>query len=457
MAVTQDIDLALEAGIGVGGLPQVAFEAGLSAVGTALARLRDDATTGRLALLGLPAETGDLQVIRDAAAELKQGASDVVMLGTGGSSLGGQTLAQLADWNVPGAGRFAEGPRLHFMDNLDPLTFGQLLDRLPLETTRFVAISKSGGTGETLMQAIAVLSALDRAGLRDRAGTLMFGLSEPRRGADGRNGLRALLEPEGVRFLDHHLGVGGRYSALTNVGLLPAAILGLDIAAIRDGAGVALAPVLSGADTADVPAAVGAALSVAGTMEGRGIHVMMAYADRLERLTRWWVQLWAESIGKDGHGTQPVAAIGPVDQHSQLQLYLAGPNDKLFTVITADVAGTGPTLDAALAERAGEPGFAGRTIGDLVAAQGRATADTLAKNRRPVRRITLDRLDERTLGELTMHFMLETILAGYAIGIDPFDQPAVEEGKILAKRYLADSGSADSGSATGGASAGSRA
>ena len=439
MGLKQDIDLALERGIGVGGLPQVAFEAGLSAVGTALARLREDQATGRLALLGLPAETGDLASIRKAADELRRNATDIVMLGTGGSSLGGQMLAQLADWGVPGVGRLADGPRVHFMDNLDPMTFGRLLERLPLATTRFVAISKSGGTGETLMQTIATLSALERAGLRSRAGELFLGLSEPLKTPDGRNGLRALLEPEGVRFLEHHTGVGGRYSALTNVGLLPAAILGLDIAAIRAGAADALAPIEGEADVADVPAALGAALAVAAAMEGRGIHVMMAYADRLERLTRWWVQLWAESLGKERRGSQPVAAIGPVDQHSQLQLYLAGPNDKLFTVITTGVAGQGPALDADLSRRAGEPGFAGRTIGDLVAAQGRATADTLARNRRPVRRISIETLDERSLGELTMHLMLETILTGYAIGIDPFDQPAVEEGKILAKQYLAES------------------
>jgi glucose-6-phosphate isomerase len=241
-----------------------------------------------------------------------------------------------------------------------------------------------------------------------------------------------------VSFLEHHTGVGGRYSALTNVGLLPAAILGLDVAAIRAGAGARAPARPRGVAAAEVPAAAGAALAVAAALEGRGIHVMMAYADRLERLTRWWVQLWAESIGKDGRGSQPVAAIGPVDQHSQLQLYLAGPNDKLFTIITTAIAGTGPAIDRTLAERAGEPGFAGRTIGDLVAAQGRATADTLARNHRPVRRIAIETLDEGTMGELMMHLMLETILAGYAIGVDPFDQPAVEEGKVLAKQYLAE-------------------
>jgi glucose-6-phosphate isomerase len=288
------------------------------------------------------------------------------------------------------------------------------------------------------MQTIAVLSALDKAGLRRRAGELFFGISEPRR-KGGRNALRDLLEPEGVAFLDHHTGIGGRYSVLTNVGLLPAAVLGLDLAAIRAGAARAYEP-LSAGGAAEAPAAIGAALNLAFAMEGKAITVLMAYADRLERFTRWWVQLWAESLGKDGKGSQPVAAIGPVDQHSQQQLYLAGPKDKLFTILTVGAAGQGPAIDPELAKRAGEPGFADKRIGDLVAAQGRATADTLAKNGRPTRRMHVEKLDERAMGELLMHFMLETILTGYALGIDPFDQPAVEEGKVLAKKYLAEAG-----------------
>jgi glucose-6-phosphate isomerase len=438
MALQQSIELALATNIGEAGLPQTALDAALVGVGNAAKRLARDDAAGGLPLLRMPRTTDDLDGIREAAARLKDGATDVVFLGTGGSSLGGQTLAQLKDYAVPGTGRFAENPRVHFLDNLDPLTFGALLERLPLQTSRFVAISKSGGTGETLMQTIAVLSALDKAGLRRRAGELFFGISEPRR-KGGRNALRDLLEPEGVAFLDHHTGIGGRYSVLTNVGLLPAAVLGLDLAAIRAGAARAYEP-LSAGGAAEAPAAIGAALNLAFAMEGKAITVLMAYADRLERFTRWWVQLWAESLGKDGKGSQPVAAIGPVDQHSQQQLYLAGPKDKLFTILTVGAAGQGPAIDPELAKRAGEPGFAGRRIGDLVAAQGRATADTLAKNGRPTRRMHVEKLDERAMGELLMHFMLETILTGYALGIDPFDQPAVEEGKVLAKKYLAEAG-----------------
>lgn len=439
MAFTHAIDQALGRSIGGPGIPETAIEAALKLSETGMQRLREEEQSGRLPLLSLPHETEDLAAIEEAAAMLTgNGATDVVFLGTGGSSLGGQTLAQLADYAVPGAGRFADGVRVHFLDNLDPLTFERVLARLPLETTRFAAISKSGGTGETLMQTMAVLSALDGAGLRGRAGDVIVGLSEPRAPGGGKNALRDLLEPEGVRFLDHHTRIGGRYSVLTNVGLLPAAVLGLDIRAIRAGAAQAYDPIRDGLPASEIAVAQGAAIAIAAQLEGKAINVMMAYADRLERFTRWWVQLWAESLGKNGRGSTPVAAIGPVDQHSQLQLYLGGPNDKLFTVVTVDCAGQGPRIAADLAERAGQPGFSGKTIGDLVAAQGRATADTLAKNHRPVRRIHVERLDERAIGRLVMHFMLETILTGYALGVDPFDQPAVEEGKVLAKQYLAE-------------------
>jgi glucose-6-phosphate isomerase len=434
MPLIQSIDSALEKNVGGHGVSDSQLSDALARTEGALDRLRQHYAEGTLPLLRLPERVDDLAAIRAAAEKLKNGASDIVMLGTGGSSLGGQTLAQLAGFNVPGVGPLRDPPRMHFIDNLDPFSFETMLTRLPLATTRFVAISKSGGTAETLMQTIAAVGALDQAGLDPR--NCVLGISEPAK-AGKRNGLRELLEKHQVPLLEHDTGVGGRYSALTNVGLLPAAILGLDIAAIRKGASNALLPVLDKYEPARVPAAVGAALSIAlAESKGKSISVLMAYSDRLERFTHWYVQLWAESLGKNGKGTTPVAALGPVDQHSQVQLFIAGPRDKLFNVVTVGAAGKGPRMDAELAKLAGEPSFAGKTIGDLVAAEGRATAETLAKNGCPVRSFHIKRLDEQSLGELLMHFMLETIIAAHLLGIDAFDQPAVEEGKVLAKKYL---------------------
>jgi glucose-6-phosphate isomerase len=434
MPLNQSIDSALAKNVGAHGLSDSDLSAALARTEGALDRLRQHYAEGTLPLLQLPECIDDLVPIRAAAAKLKDGASDVVVLGTGGSSLGGQTLAQLARFNVPGVAPLCDPPRLHFIDNLDPFSFETMLARLPLPTTRFVAISKSGGTAETLMQTIAALGALRQAGLDPR--NCVLGISEPAKQGK-RNGLREMLEKHQVPLLDHDPGVGGRYSALTNVGLLPAAILGLDIGAIRKGASAALLPVLDKFEPARVPSTLGAALSIAlAEKKGKSISAMMAYSDRLERFTHWYVQLWAESLGKNGKGTTPLAALGPVDQHSQVQLFIAGPRDKLFTVVTVGAAGKGPRMDAELAKLCGEPGFAGKSIGDLVAAEGRATAETLAKNGCPVRTLHIDHLDEASLGELLMHFMLETIIAAHLFGIDAFDQPAVEEGKLLAKKYL---------------------
>ncbi len=427
---TQDISRAF-----AGGLSQAAVEKNLVRLDAALTALREAYEKKSLSFLRLPERTDDLAPIEALAAKLKD-ASDVVFLGTGGSSLGGQTLAQLAGHAVAGVGSLRKGPRVHFLDNLDPLSLEQFFAAVPLKTARFVSISKSGGTGETLLQTIAAITALKQSGLEKEIPKQLFGISEPVK-PGGKNGLRSLLDSFGCELLEHDTGVGGRFSVLTSVGLLPALVLGLDIRAIREGAVSSLQTVVSSANAADVPAAIGAALNVAANDSGKPITVMLSYADRLERFGKWWVQLWAESLGKAGRGTTPFASVGPVDQHSQLQLWLAGPQDKFFTVITTAKPGTGPVADAALAKIAGEPGFAGKSIGDLVAAQGRATVNTFAKNGQPVRAMHVEKLDERAMGALLMHFMLETVFAASLLGVDPYDQPAVEEGKILAKRYLA--------------------
>jgi len=435
MPLHHSIDSALAERIGPTGAASGDFAELLARSADALTWLRARQADGGLPLLAYPRKHDDLTELRDTAARLSADATDIVILGTGGSSLGGQTLAQLAGYGVSGIDALRAPPRMYFLDNLDPTTFAMLLDKLPLPTTRFVAISKSGGTGETLMQTAAALAAVKAAGLAVRIPDLFLGITEPAIGGK-RNGLRVLFDEHRVPMLEHDPGVGGRYSVLTNVGLLPAAIIGLDIDAIRGGATAALAPVLAARPPAEVAPAIGAALSIA-LAGSKPITVMMAYADRLERFTKWYLQLWAESLGKDGKGTTPIAALGPVDQHSQLQLYIAGPRDKLFTIVTAGGGGRRPRIAPDLARLAGEADFAGKTIGDFVAAQGRATAETLAKNGCPVRTIHIERLDEASLGELLMHFMLETIIAARLLGVDPFDQPAVEEGKVLAKRYLA--------------------
>jgi glucose-6-phosphate isomerase len=249
--------------------------------------------------------------------------------------------------------------------------------------------------------------------------------------------LRRLATRLGLTILDHDPGIGGRYSVLSNVGLLPALLAGLDAASLRQGAGAVLDATLAATSPRDAAPALGASIAV-GLAEQRGIGttVVMPYLDRLGHFGLWFRQLWAESLGKDGKGTTPIRALGTVDQHSQLQLYLAGPADKMFTLVMGEPAGGGGAVTPDLGSDPELAYLAGRRMGDLLDAEQRATAASLIRNGRPTRLLHIERLDAETLGGLLMHFMLETIIAADLFGVDAFDQPAVEEGKVLARQYL---------------------
>jgi len=436
---TQSVDGCLQTCIGTAGLSQAEFEKNLAELEPRLVSLRDAHQSDALPLLSVPSRRDDIGPAREAVDRLSQGATTLVFFGTGGSSLGGQTLAQLDGWCIPGdSGNGGEGrPRTRFYDNLDPRTLAGALAGLDLKTTRFILTSKSGNTPETLVQAIAAIDAFRAAGLDDRIRMSFLALTEPAMPGQS-NGLRALCAALSIPTLPHDPGIGGRYSGLSNVGLLPALARGLDIVALREGAESVVQSLLNAKTAGDVAPAIAASVAI-GLAKENGIkaNVMMPYCDRLSRFAAWYAQLWGESLGKNGKGTTPVAALGPVDQHSQLQLYLDGTPQHFITVIRENFAGRGSKVSADLAKLAGAPYLAGRTAGDLVAAQSRAIPDALIAAGRPVRTIDLDRLDERSLGALMMHFMLETILAGHLLGVDPFDQPAVESGKILTRRYLA--------------------
>lgn len=436
--LSQSIAGCLEPAIGASGLTSVELAAWMTRLEAPLADLRQDYRAGTLAHLSVPEATDDIVKAEAAMAALAEGARTIVFLGTGGSSLGGQALAQLSGWNLPGGADAAQmdRPRTRFYDNLDAATLAGALATLDLASTRFVIISKSGGTPETLAQAVAALGAVRAAGLGDRIPRQFLALADPP--VDGRlSGLRQLAADLGFPVLDHEPGVGGRFSVLTNVGLLPAIARGLDVRALRRGAKAVVDGLMAAAGPAEFAPAVGAGVAI-GLLRERGvkISVMMPYADRLGRFGDWYVQLWAESIGKNGSGTTPLACLGPLDQHSQLQLFMDGPKEHLLTVVRVPTAGDGPRLDADLCRRAGIGFLADRAIGDLVAAQAEAVPEALGTAGRPVRRIDLDRLDEEAFGALVMHMMLETILAGRLLGVDPFDQPAVELAKVLTRDRL---------------------
>ncbi|MEH6494431.1 MAG: hypothetical protein V7740_01700, partial [Pseudomonas marincola] len=174
-----------------------------------------------------------------------------------------------------------------------------------------------------------------------------------------------------------------------------------------------------------------------GDLCGVKMNVLMPYAKQLEPFTHWYRQLWAESIGKDGRGSTPLNALGPIDQHSQLQLWLDGPNDKFFTLIVNQEDDASPIMDVSIADNIPALDYLkNHRISDVVRAEAHATAKTLADRGKYLRCIYIKTLDEKTIGALLMHFMLETIFTCYLLGVNPFDQPAVEEGKRLTKMYL---------------------
>ncbi len=399
-------------------LDPAALAAARSDAAAATAILRTWQADGGLPLLRLPERRDDLDAVRPLAARLIAQCDLILLLGTGGSSLGAKTLIALSDF---GFGPPPGLPKLVVVENIDPHTLSAVTAAAVGKRVGVLAVSKSGSTAETLSTLLSLLPALPALGDR------LVAITEPT-----DNPLRRLVTAAGGVVLDHDPKVGGRYAVLSIVGLLPALLAGLDADAVRAGAAAVLDATLKG----EGPAVEGAALALTAMRANLPITVLMPYVDRLAEFGLWYRQLWAESLGKDGKGTTPVRAMGTVDQHSQLQLYRAGPADKLYTVIEGPARGLGPKILQPADERLAY--LAGRSAGDLLAAETRATIETLASANRPVRVISLPAVDEAALGGLFMLFMLETILSARLIGVDPFDQPAVEDGKVLARRYLAE-------------------
>jgi glucose-6-phosphate isomerase len=410
----------------------------------ALDWLRDVKTRGHLPLLHLPDRSDDLVIPARIAERFRRDFDHVLVLGTGGSSLGGKTLVQLVD---RGFGPAKGTPKLHFLDNVDPTTYEDFFAATAGSRVGVIAISKSGSTAETLSQLLTVIGRrMSREMMADGqmdpplpTGTedatrnpshWLVAITEPT-----DNPLRRLANRLGATVLEHDPKVGGRFSVLSLVGLLPAMVAGVDAAAVRAGAKQILDRALAAKTAEDCPAMTGAVWNVTGEEGRANATVLMPYVDRLSEFGLWFRQLWAESLGKQSKGIVPIRAMGTVDQHSQVQLYLGGPNDKLYTVIMEPTRGKGDVLTNGEDSRLDY--LAGRTMGDLLDAEARATYETLARNQRPSRLITLSKpVDAHGLGALMMHFMLETMLAARLMGVDAFDQPAVEEGKVLTRAYL---------------------
>lgn len=416
-------------------LPRSEYEALLEDCRPVLHEIQEMHKNGAWPMLNIAEKRDDLEVMEALAMRWRTAFDNVVILGAGGSSLNGQAIYALTDlgFGPPPKSRNRGLPRLRFVDNIGPTAMQALLERADLSKTGFIAISKSGGTAETLTQFILVLQALHRALDDSRVKLHCLVVTQP-----GNSALRRMAQRWEIPIMDHDPDIGGRFAALSLVGLLPAMIAGQDAEAVRAGAERVLHETLEARDPSESRPAIGAAMNVGLMRMGYGNAVLMPYASRLGLFGQWWRQLWAESLGKNGRGSSPFVAIGAVDQHSQLQLFLDGPQDRSYTIITLNTAGKGERIDPDFADDLELDWLAGRTIGDLMDCEARATIETLIRNGCPVRHIRVGLLREQEVGLLMMHFMLETIFTARLLGVNPFDQPAVEEGKRLTRQYMSE-------------------
>jgi glucose-6-phosphate isomerase len=361
----------------------------------------------------------DLQFLRD---EIKNQFTDIVLLGTGGSSLGGQLLCRFS--------KLEDDIRIHFFDNIDPLTFKHFWEKNRLDHTLFLVVSKSGSTPETLTQALISISRMESIVNAEKLSDHFIIITEPK-----SSPLKKLAERHGFMCIDHDQGIGGRFSGLSLVGLLPAMLMGVPVDRIIQGAEAVFNEFILQSENHAISESVGLMQLV---MEERKINqtVLMTYVDQLEPLGRWFRQLWAESLGKKGRGSTPINSVGTVDQHSQLQLYLDGPKDKLFTVITHPLNWVGDRVSTEISKSIGFDFMAGRTMGQLMDAEQNATIQVLKENNCPTRVIDLSEVSPEVVGGLMVQFIIETILTADILGVNCFDQPAVERGKVLTKQRL---------------------
>jgi len=363
--------------------------------------------------LGLPERT-DTDAIRDAVAPFIDDEPDAVLtVGIGGSALGAATFADALESDVDA----------YFLDNVDPDHTRRLLTDLDLGSTVVNVVSKSGTTAETLANFLVVRDAMQDAGVDWTAQTFVT------TGEEGN--LRELADEHDLPALDVPDGVPGRFSALSTVGLACAAIQGHDIDAILAGGQAGLESLSD--SLFDTPAYAYGAVAYALDTRGASVNAMMPYAESLETFAEWFAQLWAESLGKDGVGQTPARALGATDQHSQLQLYRAGPRDKLVTLVRPDTRGDVPIPDSDLE---GLDYLAGGSLGGLLGAEFEATEASLAESGCPNVRIELPAVDEHALGRLLFDMEAACILAGELYGVETFTQPAVEWGKEAARGLL---------------------
>ena len=404
----------------------------LAGLGGRLAEITKKLNDERLPYRRLPEKTAECAKVQELADSLAGKYDNMVVLGIGGSALGNialQTALNSPMYNLQAARQW---PRLFVVDNVDPVQFGSLLAELEgqLERTLFNVVSKSGQTAETAAQFLTVRALLQEKLPGAKMTDHIVATTDSNSGT-----LRKIVDGEGYRALVVPDGVGGRFSVLSDVGLFSAAMCGIDIAGLLAGARDMDVRV-QGEEVRPNPAALYAALQYLFYQKGKKLSVMMPYSYQLKDLSDWYRQLWAESLGKEFDlagkrvhvGPTPIKALGTTDQHSQVQLYREGPNDKVFTFLEVQRFGRDVMIGAAGATAELEY-LSGQSMAKLINSEKLGTEYALVKSQRPCLTVRFPEISAYTVGQFIYFFEVATSYMGELLGINTYDQPAVELGK----------------------------
>ncbi len=340
----------------------------------------------------------------------------IILFGTGGSNLGARTL-----YNINNNNKI----NIEFYDNVDPYTFDKFFESIDFKSTGFIIVSKSGNTPETLAQFSSLYQmAVQKNNIDEFLSNILI-ITEFK-----DSPLYKISQEKNCLALEHSNEIGGRFSVFSNVGIVPAILSGINISDLYSGAKEIF-------NNIEKYSALNLSKYLCRQENKKYTsNVIMTYSDNLYYFGKWYLQLWAESIGKNKKGITAIHSIGTTDQHSQLQLYLDGPNDKFFTFITTNHSNKGPKLNNDLFRNTEIDYFKNKRMGDLMDAEQRATIETFRLNKFSFREIFVPKVDEKNIGKLLSLSMIETIASCIHLDVNPFDQPAVEQGKILTKKYL---------------------
>lgn len=343
-----------------------------------------------------------------------------LLLGIGGSALGPRSILEaLSPFH-----NFKNRPRVFIYDNVDPLTFKNILEVIDLKNTVINVITKSGSTAETIASFMIIWKALQEQSLKIEEHIIVT--TDPEKG-----NLRKIVKDNNLMSLPIPQGVGGRYSVLSAVGLLLAEAIGVNSTALLNGA-KDIHDICMNEDLWQNPAYLfSSGLYLMQKIKNRNITVMMPYADRLKPFSEWFCQLWAESLGKDGKGLTPYPSVGTTDQHSQLQLWMEGPEDKVVIFLAIEDYSADIDIPEVFQDMEGMNYLSGHTLGELIRIEQEASEIALAKNNKPSITIKLPQIDAYHLGQLFHFFEIATAVIGFLYDINPFNQPGVEEGKNL--------------------------